>query len=167
MNGWNYTANGYLSSVSDTKLLFFKKTYIPEKLSGCIQLILGLIWLVILLVIELPLYWQKNPNLLIDQFSNIVVVMQFSLYCTLIIATMVNCKTKKVEVEKIRLFWWFSIIAVSILIVFVSYIIYSIFADVSSTKWILLGSLVIIGGCWAGNEYLMGKNNKKLEQVDQ
>lgn len=72
MNGWTCTSNGYFSSASDAKLLFIKKN-IPEKLSGFLQLGLGLIWLAILLLIGYVID-KNNPNLLIDHFSNIVVV---------------------------------------------------------------------------------------------
>lgn len=159
LNGWTFTGVSYISDNKEQKVLFFRKPVSQNK-SGMIQLTFGAFWLSFLGLIG----WAVNssdPWELLEEFATTVVILQFLLYGLIMLAALINRKTKKVDVEKTKFFIVSASIAVPILLLFVGYIIVNTFIDEKATKWLLLGALVFLEVSWAVNEYLLNLNIKK------
>ncbi|WP_169728732.1 APC family permease [Williamsoniiplasma lucivorax] len=165
----SYTLTGTNNIYTDTQkgILWSNSKFIRRAHAGMIQAGIGLIYLFVWIPVSLAK--GQQPGYMLDQMSNFGATICFTIYTMLVVLAMVNRKTNKVEVSKMKngLFWISAIIATTMLSLIIAFQIYDYFSSSEIIKPIMagvvLGVFVVV---WITNEILICKKPINLEQIE-
>ncbi|AVP49225.1 APC family permease [Williamsoniiplasma luminosum] len=166
VNSYNLTGTNNIYTDSQTGILWSNSKFIKRAHSGMFQSLLGLIYLFIWIPISISS--DKKPGYMLDQMSNFGAVISFTIYTLLVVLAMVNRKTQKVEVDKIKngVFWVSSIISTLMLVFIIGFQFYDYFSSSEMIKPIMAGIVIgLIVIIWTINEVLLWKKPINLEKI--
>ncbi|AHI54231.1 amino acid permease [Spiroplasma sabaudiense Ar-1343] len=161
VNGYSIVGpKGVQASVED-KLLYSKKSsHISHKRAALIQGVTTVTIVIILMISSILI----NNDLIttIDFISNTVTVIAFTIYLTIMVGVLINRKTNKVKVEKIKGVFWYALFPLAFLSFSMAYIYYDLFSKFSSPETMFypiffITSVIFMLILWMINEKLMAK----------
>ncbi|AXK50901.1 APC family permease [Spiroplasma alleghenense] len=167
VNGYSIVGPKGVQASMDDNLIFNKKDKIvSHRVAAVIQGIISLS--IVSLLITCSVIINNNLIDIIDFTSNTITVMAFTIYLSVLIGVLVNRKTKRVEVEKVKGVYWFAAFPILFLTVSMSYVYFDLFKKFSSVETMFdplffIFSLVVMFILWGANEKLLKKYNSQKE----
>ncbi|WP_338972674.1 APC family permease [Spiroplasma endosymbiont of Panorpa germanica] len=168
VNGYSIVGPKGVQASIDDHLIFSKSgEVIPHKKACIVQGIISISLVTILMIFSAVL--KNNLIDIIDFTSNTITVMAFTTYLSVLIGVLFNRKTKKVEVEKVKGVFWYSILPIVFLTISMSYVYYDLFKKLGSVDTMFdplffIFSLIVMFSLWAINEKMLKKYNPVLDK---